>query len=39
MGAAHYNWAPVQEIVNQINVALAAKQWDKLPGLTTGAND
>ena len=30
------NWAPVQEVVNQINAALAAKQWDKLPGLGAG---
>jgi hypothetical protein len=29
-----YNWAPVQEKVNQINAALNAKQWDQLPGLT-----
>ncbi len=32
----NYNWAPVQEKVNQINAALNAKQWDQLPGLTTG---
>jgi hypothetical protein len=30
---ANDNWAPVQEVVNQINAALAAKQWDQLPGL------
>jgi hypothetical protein len=30
------DWAPVQERVNQINAALAAKQWDKLPGLAPG---
>jgi hypothetical protein len=30
------NWAPVQERVNQINAALAAKQWNKLPGLAPG---
>jgi hypothetical protein len=30
------NWAPVQEVVNQINSALNTKQWDKLPGLATG---
>jgi hypothetical protein len=28
-----YNWAPVQEKVNQINAALNSKQWDQLPGL------
>lgn len=39
MERVNYNWAPVQEIVNQINAALAAQQWDKLPGLTLGAND
>jgi hypothetical protein len=39
MMRAHNNWAPVQDRVNQINAALAAKQWDKLPGLTTGADD
>jgi hypothetical protein len=33
---AKYNWAPVQEMVNQINAALNAKQWDHLPGLPTG---
>jgi hypothetical protein len=36
MRQAKYNWAPVQDKVNQINAALAAKQWDQLPGLTTG---
>lgn len=30
-----YNWAPVQEQVNQINKALDTKQWAHLPGLTT----
>jgi hypothetical protein len=36
LAQAKYNWAPVQEKVNQINAALAAKQWDQLPGLATG---
>src|SRR5208282_145773 len=29
----NYNWAPVQEKVNQINAVLNSKQWDQLPGL------
>jgi hypothetical protein len=28
--AVNYNWAPVQEKINQINAALNAKQWDQL---------
>src|SRR5262249_50060051 len=27
---AHYNWAPVQERVNELNAALDAGQWDQL---------
>jgi hypothetical protein len=34
MKMANYNWAPAQEKVDQINAALNAKQWDKLPGFT-----
>jgi hypothetical protein len=33
---ADYNWEPVQEVVNQINAALDAKQREQLPGLTAG---
>jgi hypothetical protein len=33
LAQVNYNWAPVQEKVNEINAALNAKQWDKL-GLT-----
>ncbi len=36
MAKANYNWAPVQEQVDQINAALNSKQWDKLPGLSPG---
>lgn len=36
LALANYNWAPVQEVVNQINAALNAKQWDRLPGLAPG---
>jgi hypothetical protein len=30
LSKVNYNWAPVQELVNQINAALNAKQWDQL---------
>jgi hypothetical protein len=33
LAQVNYNWAPVQEKVNEINAALNAKRWDKL-GLT-----
>jgi hypothetical protein len=36
LSRVNYNWAPVQERVDEINAALNAKQWDKLPGLPTG---
>ncbi len=32
----NYNWAPVQDRVDQINAALNDKQWDQLPGLAAG---
>ena len=33
---ADYNWESVQEVANQINAALDARQWDQLPGLVPG---